>query len=82
MSEERDNSGAVFVNDHKQKDTHPDRKGSAKINGVDYWVSGWLKKDRNGKQFLSLSFTEKQDEKPKSRQREEEKKQKEPEINF
>jgi hypothetical protein len=54
--EQKDNSGSVFQNTRKEKDTHPDRTGSARIGGVDYWVSGWLKKDKNGSQYLSLSF--------------------------
>jgi hypothetical protein len=54
--EPRDNSGSVFQNDRKEKDTHPDRAGSAMVGGVEYWVSGWLKKDKNGRPFLSLAF--------------------------
>ena len=34
--EQRDNSGAIFVNDRKEKDTHPDRSGSALIDGREY----------------------------------------------
>lgn len=58
--DQKDNSGSVFQNEKKLKDTHPDRTGSAKIGGVDYWVNGWVKQDRNGKPYLSLAF------KPKS----------------
>ena len=54
--EQKDNSGSIFVNDRKEKDTHPDRSGTARINGVDYWVSGWLKQDKNGKPYMSMSF--------------------------
>lgn len=54
--EVKDNTGSVFQNDKKEKDTHPDRTGQAKIGGVDYWVSGWIKQDRNGKPYLSLAF--------------------------
>ena len=54
--EPRDNSGALFVNDRREKDTHPNAKGSATIDGVEYWVSAWTKTDRNGKKFQSLSF--------------------------
>jgi hypothetical protein len=58
--EQKDNSGAIFVNDHKQEDAHPDRSGSAKIDGVEYWVNGWLKKTKDGKPYLSLSFKPKE----------------------
>lgn len=54
--EQKDNSGSVWVNDRKEQDTHPDRTGSAKISGVDYWVNGWLRKTNDGKPYLSLSF--------------------------
>ena len=58
MREQRDNSGAVFKNERKEKDTHPDRTGSAMIGGVEYWVSGWLKDAGRGP-FLSLAFKRK-----------------------
>jgi hypothetical protein len=54
--EQKDNSGAVFVNDRKEQDSHPDRAGTAMIGGVSYWVNGWLKKTKDGKPYLSLSF--------------------------
>jgi len=54
--EQKDNSGAVFVNDKKQSDTHPDRTGTALIGGVVYFVNGWLKKTKSGQPYLSLSF--------------------------
>jgi hypothetical protein len=62
--EQKDNSGSVWVNDRKEQDTHPDRAGSAKIGGVDYWVNGWLRKTSDGKPYLSLSFKPKQDKAP------------------
>ena len=58
--EQKDNSGSIWVNDRKDQDTHPDRTGSAKIDGVDYWVNGWLRKTNDGKPYLSLSFKPKQ----------------------
>src|SRR5262245_63158057 len=57
--EQKDNSGSIFVNDNKTQDTHPDRSGSAKIDGMDYWVNGWLRKTKGGEPYLSLSFRRK-----------------------
>jgi len=56
----KDNSGSIFKNDRKEKDTHPDGKGSCVIDGVEYWISSWTKTDRNGKQYRSLSFQRKE----------------------
>lgn len=62
--EPRDNSGALFVNDRREKETHPNAKGSAIIGGVEYWVSAWTKTDRNGGKFQSLSFEPKEKAQP------------------
>lgn len=59
--EQRDNSGSVFVNDRKEKETHPDRTGTAMIGGVMYYVSGWIKEGQKGK-FMSLAFKPKDDQ--------------------
>ena len=48
------NRGAIFVNSKKTDENHPDRTGSLNVGGVDYWISGWLKKDKNGKAYMSL----------------------------
>jgi hypothetical protein len=59
--EQRDNSGSVFVNDRKETDKHPDRTGTAMIDGVMYYVSGWIKEGNKGK-FMSLAFKRKDDQ--------------------
>jgi hypothetical protein len=56
----KDNSGSIFKNDRKEKDTHPDGKGSCVIDGVEYWVSSWNKTSAKGVQFRSLSFQRKE----------------------
>ena len=57
--EQKEKSGAMIVNDKKESDTHPDRKGSAMIDGTDYWVSGWINESKSGTKYLSLKFTAK-----------------------
>lgn len=66
--EQKDMSGSVFNNPRKEKDTHPDRTGDCTIDGRKYWISGWVKQDKNGKQYLSLAFKPKdQVDKPAGR---------------
>lgn len=54
---ERDNSGALFTNDRKQSDRHPDWTGKAMVDGVEYRVSAWKKTSRDGNDFISLAFS-------------------------
>ena len=54
-------SGVLFLNDRKESPNHPDMKGTAEINGVQMWVSCWVKTGKPGskmagKTFWSLSF--------------------------
>lgn len=50
-------SGIISKNDRKEKETHPDYKGSCEIDNKEFWISGWIKerKDGSGK-FLSLRY--------------------------
>lgn len=60
MTQQYDNTnrGALFVNDRKAKDTHPDRTGTLNVEGVEYFIDGWLKDTSKGK-MLSLSVKRK-----------------------
>ena len=37
------NRWTLNKNDRKEKETHPDYKGSINVDGVDYWLDGWIK---------------------------------------
>jgi hypothetical protein len=58
-TEQHDNSGILFRNDDKTKDSDRDYKGDATVSGVKYWVSGWIKQGKRGK-FLTLSLKPKE----------------------
>lgn len=51
----RDGDGALFRNERKESEQHPDYNGNLRLNGQDYWVSGWLKSSKAGKKYMSLS---------------------------
>lgn len=53
------NSGALYRNDRKTKETDPDIKGQITINGEEFWVSGWSAVSKRGMPYLSLSIIEK-----------------------
>ena len=55
MAYDNTNRWTLNKNDRKEKETHPDYKGSINVDGVDYWLDGWIKDGANGK-FISGSL--------------------------
>ena len=61
MSESRDMSGTLSKNLDKDE-SHPkwpDYNGSVMVDGIDYWLSGWIRDGKRGK-FLSLNVKAKE----------------------
>jgi hypothetical protein len=54
--EQKDMTGSAFKNTRKAAETHADYTGTAKLNGVDHWVSIWINKDKNGETYFKLGF--------------------------
>ena len=59
MEYDNNNTGALFKAD-KKSDRHPDYNGSCEINGVEMWMSAWIKTSNKGQKFMSLSFNPKE----------------------
>ena len=56
--------GAIWKNDRKERDKQPDFTGDAKVDGIDYRVSGWKREPgaNPATPALRLSFRRKQPE--------------------
>lgn len=71
--EPKPNSGSMFNNDRKEKDSHPDRTGQGSVDcphcgsTINLWLNGWVKRTKDGLQFLSISFRPKEDRKGQGR---------------
>ena len=56
------NSGNLRKNDFKKEDKHPDYRGSCVVSpelaGREIDLAAWIKKDKNGKPYMSISFSE------------------------
>lgn len=60
MSEyDKTNTFVLFVNDKKGNDKAPDRSGTLNVDGVDFYIDGWLKQGAKGP-FLSGKIKPKQ----------------------
>lgn len=60
-SDRTDNNGALFKNDRKEQEKHPDYTGSAVVDGIEYYLSAWIK-EPSGKakaKWMSVAFTRK-----------------------
>ena len=53
------NRGVLFRAKDRKSDKHPEYSGSVNIEGVEYWLDGWVKDGKSGK-FFSLSVKPKE----------------------
>ena len=56
--EEKPNTGVLFPNNRKEKDSHPDYRGKANYKGIEFEIAGWKKTSQNGQPRISLSLKE------------------------
>jgi hypothetical protein len=51
------NRGSIWKNEKKTTDKHPDFTGSLNVDGKDYWVSAWRRKEGASDRAPALSFS-------------------------
>lgn len=51
------NRGSIWRNEKKDSDKHPDFTGSLNVDGTDYWVSAWKRKEGASDRAPALSFS-------------------------
>lgn len=56
------NRGSIWKNDRKESDKHPDFTGSLNVNGAEYYVSAWKRKEGASPKAPALSFSIKRKE--------------------
>ena len=56
------NRGSIWKNEKKSTENHPDFTGSLNIEGVEYWVSAWRRKEGANPNAPALSFSVKRKE--------------------
>ena len=56
MSYDNTNRGSAWGNDKKEKDTHPDFKGSINVEGKEFWFSMWKRKSDANPKAPAVSF--------------------------
>lgn len=56
--EQKKNSGAIFKNDYKQEDKHPDYKGTVDVEGKLFDIALWLNESKQGKKYFGVKVDE------------------------
>ena len=65
MAYDNTNSGILTRNDKQGNEARPDYRGSINVDGVEYWLSAWIKEGREGtklagQKYMSLSVQPKE----------------------
>ena len=50
------NRGALFRNNDKTEEKHPDYRGNINVDGTEYWLSAWLKTSKQGMKYFSITI--------------------------
>lgn len=51
------NRGQIWKNENRKTDTHPQFTGSINVDGKEYWLSGWTRKEGANPKSPAMSFS-------------------------
>jgi len=57
MEYDNTNRGSVWKNDKKETEKHPDFTGTMNVEGVEFYVSAWKRKEGANPKAPALSFS-------------------------
>lgn len=61
MAYDNTNRGVLGRNKNRESENYPEYTGSINVDGVDYWLNGWVKENKkDGSKFFSLSVKRKE----------------------
>lgn len=55
--ETKDMTGSLFKNENPKSDRSPPMNGRVKIDGKEYWMSGFHNQSKSGKKYIGLTFS-------------------------
>lgn len=56
MNYDNNNSGALFKNDKDGKEKRPDYRGQCEVERTEFWMSAWIKTDKNGNKYMQVKL--------------------------
>lgn len=60
MAYDNELKGVLFKNTEKEKETQPDYRGDAQIDGVSYFMDAWINTAESGRKYMSVKFKAKE----------------------
>ena len=61
MAYDNELKGVLFKNDEKDGDTDPDYKGSATVDGTEYWLNAWINEAKeSGAKYMRITYKAKE----------------------
>jgi len=58
MTYDNTNKGALFTNNDRKTEKHPNMTGKININGKDYKLSAWSNTSKKGDKYLSIKVSD------------------------